>query len=60
MMQRETYLQRMAYNGRVAPTAAVLDALHQAHLLHVPFENLSIGLGEPIVLDERSKMLLEM
>src|SRR5215471_10878143 len=47
-----------AYLGRVAaPRPRVLDAaalrgLHRAHLLAVPFENLSIHLAEPISLDE--------
>src|SRR4029078_1950800 len=29
-----------------------LRALHLAHMLAVPFENLNIGMGWPIVLDE--------
>ena len=33
-------------------TVETLRALHQAHLLAVPFENLDIHLGRPIVLDE--------
>src|SRR5215470_4771090 len=47
-----------AYLGRVAvPRPRVLDVaalrgLHRAHLLAVPFENLSIHLAEPISLDE--------
>jgi N-hydroxyarylamine O-acetyltransferase len=34
--------------------ADALRKLHAAHLDNVPFENLSIHLGEPIALDERS------
>ena len=34
-------------------SAAALRALHRAHLLAVPFENLSIPLGEPISLEHR-------
>jgi N-hydroxyarylamine O-acetyltransferase len=48
----DDYLTRL---GRQRPASADLDALRQlqqAHLLAVPFENLSIHLGEPIVLDE--------
>ena len=47
-----------AYLGRIGVArppradAAALRALHRAHQLAVPFENLSIHLGEPISLDE--------
>lgn len=51
-MRREDYLQRIGHDGPLAPTAETLRALHQAHLLAVPFENLDIHLGRPIVLDE--------
>lgn len=46
------YLQRLNYTGPLNPTLETLRALHQAHLLAVPFENLDIHLGRPIVLDE--------
>ena len=46
------YLRRIADDGSVAPTAETLRALHLAHLRTVPFENLDIHLGRPIVLDE--------
>jgi N-hydroxyarylamine O-acetyltransferase len=45
------YLDRIGYHGPAEPTGATLRALHQAHLLAVPFENLNIGMGWPIVLD---------
>jgi N-hydroxyarylamine O-acetyltransferase len=45
------YLERITYHGPRRPTAAVLRDLHVAHLLAVPFENLSIHHGEPIVLE---------
>jgi N-hydroxyarylamine O-acetyltransferase len=35
-----------------APTLSLLRALHQAHVLAVPFENLSIHYGQPIVLED--------
>ena len=41
------YLQRLGVTDR-----AFLPELQAAHLLSVPFENLSIHLGEPIELDE--------
>jgi N-hydroxyarylamine O-acetyltransferase len=46
------YLRRIAYDGPTTPSAATLRALHVAHLRAVPFENLDIHLGRPIVLDE--------
>jgi len=48
------YLQRIDYRGPLAPTAAVLRELQLAHLLTVPFENLSIHSSEPIVLDDEA------
>ena len=36
------YLDRIAYDGPVEPTATVLSAIHWAHLQSVPFENLDI------------------
>jgi N-hydroxyarylamine O-acetyltransferase len=46
------YLKRIDYRGPLAPTAETLRRLQVAHLLSVPFENLSIHAGEPIVLDD--------
>lgn len=44
------YLERLDYHGSLAVNAETLRALQLAHLLTVPFENLSIHAGEPIVL----------
>jgi N-hydroxyarylamine O-acetyltransferase len=46
------YLQRIAAERPQVLDAAALGVLHRAHLLAVPFENLSIHLAEPISLDE--------
>jgi N-hydroxyarylamine O-acetyltransferase len=46
------YLARIGYSGPTSPTSATLRALHRAHLLGVPFENLDIALGRTIVIDE--------
>ncbi|RMH42512.1 MAG: arylamine N-acetyltransferase [Deltaproteobacteria bacterium] len=51
-MDVDAYLDRIGYRGARAPTLAALRELHVAHLRSVPFENLSIHAGEPIVLDE--------
>lgn len=53
-MNVETYLQRIGYNGDRTPNVGTLRDLHRAHLLAVPFENLDIHWGRPIVLDEKS------
>jgi N-hydroxyarylamine O-acetyltransferase len=45
------YLDRIGYSGPVEPTADTLAALHRAHMLTVPFENLDIHLGVRNVLD---------
>lgn len=47
-----TYLDRVGVPAPVASDAAGLRALHRAHQWTVPFENLSIHLGEPIVLTD--------
>ncbi|HWS86646.1 MAG TPA: arylamine N-acetyltransferase [Pyrinomonadaceae bacterium] len=53
-MNVEAYLERIDYRGPLAPTAETLRRLHVAHLLAVPFENLSIHAGEPVVLDDEA------
>ena len=37
------YLSRIHYVGPLDPTAATLRAIHQAHMMSVPFENLEIN-----------------
>ncbi|HET6668767.1 MAG TPA: arylamine N-acetyltransferase [Pyrinomonadaceae bacterium] len=51
-MDTTRYLQRLNYSGTTVPTAENLRQLHLAHLQAVPFENLSIHSGEPIVLED--------
>lgn len=53
-MNIETYLERINYIGSRAATAATLRALQVAHLLTVPFENLSIHARQPIVLEDEA------
>ena len=50
-MNTDKYLARIGYDGATGPTLATLRAIHRAHLYTVPFENLDIGAGHPIVLD---------
>ncbi len=45
------YLKRINYRGSLAPTSETLRQLQVAHLLTVPFENLSIHDKEAIVLE---------
>jgi N-hydroxyarylamine O-acetyltransferase len=49
--QVSAYLDRISYSGSTAPNLEVLKALHMAHLLRVPFENLDIALGTKISLN---------
>jgi N-hydroxyarylamine O-acetyltransferase len=46
------YLHRINYRGSLEPAAETLRALQLAHLQAVPFENLSIHAGQPIVLTD--------
>lgn len=53
-MNINAYLERIDYHGSLEPTAETLRALQVAHLLAVPFENLSIHAAEPIVLEDEA------
>src|SRR5688572_12691144 len=50
-MDVDRYLRRIGYQGPRTPTLETLKALHRAHLLSVPFENLDIHFGTRIALD---------
>ncbi|WP_328427697.1 arylamine N-acetyltransferase family protein [Streptomyces sp. NBC_00443] len=49
----DAYLRRLGVEHPAWPTVAVLRELQLRHLQTVPFENLSIHLGEEIVLEEK-------
>lgn len=49
-MEVSSYLNRIGYDGPLHQTAETLRAIHRAHLLSVPFENLDIHLSNKIVL----------
>jgi N-hydroxyarylamine O-acetyltransferase len=48
------YLDRINYRGSLNLTGETLRELQVAHLLTVPFENLSIQAKQPIVLDDNA------
>jgi N-hydroxyarylamine O-acetyltransferase len=48
------YLTRIRYFEPIKPDAQTLHGLQLAHLRSVPFENLDIGVGRRILLDEGS------
>ncbi len=50
--QVDAYLRRLGVQHPAWPTVEVLRELHLRHLQTVPFENLSVHLGEEIVLEE--------
>ena len=53
-MNAAAYLARINYDGPLSPTAETLRRLQLAHLMTVPFENLSIHAREPIVLEDEA------
>lgn len=53
-MNVKAYLERINYQGSLNPTAETLRNLQVAHLLAVPFENLSIHAGQLIILDDEA------
>lgn len=50
-MKLQAYLDRIHYQGDINTDVATLQRLHRQHLLHIPYENLSVQLGEPLSLD---------
>jgi N-hydroxyarylamine O-acetyltransferase len=51
-LNTKAYLTRINYHGSLVPTAQTLRGLQSAHLMAVPFENLSVHSGEAIVLED--------
>jgi N-hydroxyarylamine O-acetyltransferase len=52
--QLDRYCARIGYTGPREPTLSTLRALHRAHLLAIPYENLDIHLGLPITLEREA------
>jgi N-hydroxyarylamine O-acetyltransferase len=50
-MQIDAYLERIAYDGPVRADLGTLRALHRAHLLAIPYENLDVQLGRPVSIE---------
>jgi N-hydroxyarylamine O-acetyltransferase len=50
-MHLSAYLARIGYTAPARPDLATLRALHRAHLLAIPYENLDIHLGRSLTLD---------
>lgn len=48
------YFERINYTGGTEVNEDTLRGIHIAHALNVPFENLDVFYGKPILLDERS------
>jgi N-hydroxyarylamine O-acetyltransferase len=50
----DSYLERIGYTGGTDVSEETLMELHIAHTLNIPFENLDVYYGKPILLDELS------
>lgn len=53
-MDITAYLKRINYKGSLNVNAVTLKEMHRAHLMSIPFENLSIGMKEPIILNNNA------
>ena len=51
-MDLDTYFERVGFDASPRVDEETLFALHEAHLAHIPYENLDIQLGEKKILDE--------
>ena len=50
-MELRAYLDRIGVAEPVAPDLAGLRALHRAHLMAIPYENLDVQLGRPVTTE---------
>lgn len=50
-MRLAAYLRRIGFEGEARPDLATLKAVHRAHLLAIPYENLDVQLGRPVTTD---------
>ena len=49
-MRLQDYLDRIRFEGGVGVNVTTLRNVHRQHLLHIPYENLSVQLAEPVGL----------
>ena len=47
----EAYLRRIGHSGATDATLGTLDSILARHICSIPFENVSVLLGEPVALD---------
>ncbi|HEY1847640.1 MAG TPA: arylamine N-acetyltransferase [Opitutaceae bacterium] len=47
----EAYLRRIGHSAGTAPTLETLDGILARHICSIPFENVSVLLGDPVALD---------
>jgi N-hydroxyarylamine O-acetyltransferase len=52
MPDLNAYLERIGYQGSREPTLETLTAIHRAHLMTIPYENLDLQLGRSLPLGE--------
>jgi len=51
LLDLDGYFDRIQWRGATAPTYATLAGLLDAHMTHIPFENIDVLLGRPVRLD---------
>lgn len=51
LIDLDAYFKRIGYEGARAPTLETLKGIHYAHALTIPFENLNVLAGRPVLLD---------
>ncbi len=51
LLDVDAYLERVGYDGDLAPTVETLRRLHRAHVAAIPFENLDVVLGRGVSLE---------
>ncbi|MEU1311638.1 arylamine N-acetyltransferase [Streptomyces cinnamoneus] len=47
----DAYLDRIGLQGPLEPNLETLRAMHRGHVAAIPFENLEVQLGRPVLLD---------
>ena len=50
-LELSAYLHRIRFDGSARPDLTTLSAIHRAHQYAIPFENLDVLLGRPVVMD---------